>query len=205
MAQNHPFTFPQAGVPAASPKAPPPATPTPPAPPSASDDGFFSGIGAMGAGAQKLPNVTPGDYPKLRIDQIKRSLRWDGEKMVIVEFTVLEPAKKTDPLFDPLLEGSRFSQLFFVRHAPAFSSLANLLAVAFNAPASSVTVNTLQQLLPQITPKGEPAAPCVLNGAGVEVAGLFYKRGDSDFCSVNWRGVAGRAYPDVVAASAAQG
>lgn len=208
MAASHPFTFPQAGAiaPAAAPRTAgvPSASPATAAPPAVHDD-FFSGVGSQGAGAQRLPDATPGNYPLLRIDEMKRIRRWDGVKMVITDFTVMAPAQKTDPLFDPLLEGARFSVYFTVEKSPAFASWANLVGAAFNGPASSVTVSTMQQLLPELTAKGAPAAPCVLNGAGVMVKGLFFKRGDSQFCSVNWGAVPGRSYPDVVAASASQG
>lgn len=201
MAASHPFTFPQAG--AAAPKAPTAPAPAAPPPPAPVDD-FFDVTGS--AGSQKLPYVTPGKYPRLRIDSMKRFKRFkDGEKTVAVQFTVVAPSTKTDPLGEPLLEGMSFSQLFFIRHSPAFSSLANLLACAFNVPAKSVTKDTLQQLMPQMTMQGDPPAPCPLNDAGVEVSALFFQQSNSEFCGVNWGAVPGRAYPDVMAASAAQG
>lgn len=210
---THPFTFPAANPHPNAPAKPAPAAPSPPPPPPpaaaaaapGASDGFFAGVGGQGAGAQRLPDVTCGDYPQLRVEALKRAIRWDGEKMVIAEFTVMAPATKTDPLADPLLPGAKFSQIFFIRHAPAWSSMANLLACVFGVSARTITPESVAQLLPQITEKGAPAAPCVLNGQGCEVGGMFFSRAGSEFLSVNWRAVPGRTYPDVVQNAAVSG
>jgi hypothetical protein len=123
--------------------------------------------------------------------------------MIITEHTVLVTGTKTDPLAEPTIQGAKFAQLFFIRHAPAWTSLANLLGAVFGVAAHTVTVDAVTKLIPTLTPNGSDPTPCVLNGAGAECSALFFAQPGSEFLKVKWGAVPGRTFPDVTAAAAA--